>query len=290
MKAVLGAYWNARADTVEDCAERASALLSALAPIDPLLTDWRDKAGSRRNALAQPLVTTNYDDLVHRLFAGRNRTDVGNEVIENLGYAVSWWNSRENREGGITLRLHLGVTSPHVSNSVVLNLPDSRQTPRLYEKGAASALLSAVISIFQPDRASWSSNDLKKAQAEPDQELPNGGIAYGQLIGHPAGWATYLADRSGISFDPDALPKDAVVEKLESGTLVIVGENPADPPLSDVLAVRVAMGYPAPQDLTSYETNGAAPGEKAGSGSAPVEEHSSDRPTKAATEEGKSLS
>ncbi len=61
-------------------------------------------------------------------------------------------------------------------------------------------------------------------------------------------------------------------------------------PLSDVLAVRVAMGYPAPQDLTSYETNGAASGEKAGSGSAPVEERDSEQPAKAATEEGKSLS
>jgi len=276
MKAVLGAHWDARAETIDACAERTAALLRALVEIDPLLADWRDKGGSRRDALAQPVVTTDHADLVDRLLVGRNRTDVGNEVIEELGYAVSWWNSRETRDGGVTLRLHLGVTSPHVANSVTLNLPDSRSFPGLYEQSRAGELMLAVIAIFEPDRAVWSSSSMKKAQAEPDQELENGGIAYGQLIGHPAGWATYLSDASNIKFDNRAFPPRVAVDRLGSGTLVRIGGDPANPPMGDVLAVRVAMGYPLPGHLTPNEnerpTAGSPVTGTVGSGVVPVVE------------------
>ncbi|WP_329786644.1 Imm52 family immunity protein [[Mycobacterium] zoologicum] len=75
------AQWGPRSDSVDDAADRLSHLLSALASTDPALTGWRNRASSRRQALAQPVVTTERDDLVRRLLAGRNRTDIGNHSI-----------------------------------------------------------------------------------------------------------------------------------------------------------------------------------------------------------------
>ncbi|MCG5430966.1 hypothetical protein LV457_01465 [Mycobacterium sp. MYCO198283] len=192
-------------------------------------------------------MTTERADLAARLFAGRNRTDIGNEVIEELGYAVYWWNSRENRDGGVTLSMHLNVTSQHVGNNVLLNFPDSSRFPSLYTTNTAKSILSAVISSFEPQRAVWSSSSLTREQAEPDEPLDGGGIAYGQIVGHPAGWATFLADDETTRFDRQALPKTATVERVgNSGSLVLVGDDPANPPLNDVLAVRAAMGYAVP--------------------------------------------
>lgn len=266
-RSYLGAYWDARAETVDQCAARTAALLKALAGIDPLLSDWRGKGKSRRDALAQAPVTTEHADLVTRLMAGQNRTDVGNEVIEDLGYSVSWWNSRENRDGGITVSLRLGVTSQFVGNSVVINLPDSSSFPRLYTPAVANAIMSNVISIFEPERAVWTSSDLTKAQAEPDEILDNGGIAYGKLIGHPAGWSNYLADTSPLSFDDALLPRSAKTAHVDSGTLVTLGNDPTTPRLADVLAVRLSMGYPVSQ---SADIDGAASG-NASAEKAPVD-------------------
>jgi hypothetical protein len=46
-----------------------------------------------------------------------------------------------------------------------------------------------------------------------------------------------------VTFDPELLPSSATVETVDGGTLLLVGQNPAEPPLGDVLQVRKAMGY-----------------------------------------------
>ncbi|BCI85515.1 hypothetical protein NIIDMKKI_07210 [Mycobacterium kansasii] len=66
------------------------------------------------------------------------------------------------------------------------------------------------------------------------------------MIGHPAGWANFLSDSDSVKFDMALLPAGATVERLGTGTLVLLGQDPADPPLRDVLQVRRAMGYEVP--------------------------------------------
>lgn len=65
-------------------------------------------------------------------------------------------------------------------------------------------------------------------------------------MGIPAGWANYLRDDISPAFDAAQLPTTVVVERVGNGSLVHVGDNPADPVLADVLQVRRAMGYPVP--------------------------------------------
>ena len=147
----------------------------------------------------------------------------------------------------MSIRIKIGVTSEYVNNSISIELPDSTKAPHLYTAALAKNLLVLLCDLFAPDRALWASNAQTREQAEPDEELPGGGIAYGQLLGYASGWGTYLADSNGTGFDQSLLPESARIQRLEGGTLITVGDDPANPPLEDVLQVRLAMGYDVPR-------------------------------------------
>jgi hypothetical protein len=242
-KAFLGAYWGSRAESVDQCAERIARLIPALGAINDRLTGWRDEADSQPNSVAQSVVTTARQDIVERLEKGIVRDDNG-KVMETLGYSVHWQTGSDNTR--ITLNMSLGVTSKWVPNSVVFRFPDPTLAPSIYSAGSASALISTVIDIFQPVQAVWLDDDSHAAQKEPDRVSPIGGIAIGKLVGHPAGWATYLADSDPKGFDKNLLPAEALVQRVGDGTLVLLGDDPGNPPLDDVLQVRRAMGYEVP--------------------------------------------
>ena len=48
MGTIVGAYWDSRAESVEQCADRTARLIASLAAIDPLLTDWRETGLAQR--------------------------------------------------------------------------------------------------------------------------------------------------------------------------------------------------------------------------------------------------
>jgi hypothetical protein len=241
----LSAHWGARAASVDECAQRLAALMEQLARVDPLLTGWREGANSLRAAIKQPLVTTEHTDLVTRLLAGRSREYFNDRpVIEELGYSVGWWNG--NPDAHTRLSVACGITSSAVSNSCSLDLPEPDEGPHLYDPAIAATLLNIVIDTWHTDRVVWTNHDVVDRQCQPDRRLEGGGIEGGQLIGHPAGWANYLSDSDPVKFDIGLLPAGATVQRLGTGTLVLVGHDPANPPLDDVLQVRRAMGYEVP--------------------------------------------
>lgn len=245
-KSYLGAYWGPRTETVEQSADRLAELVARLVRIDPLLAGWRAKARTKREALAQPTVAANHADLVGRLLSGRNRRDDNGEVIDELGYSIYWWNGSENDRTAVNLSINTGATAAAVSNRVLINLPDPAATPQLYETTRARELIHTLITLFEPDSAVWTNRGLVAKQRSPGQELEGGGYAGGELIGHAAGWANYLSDRDPVRFNPALIPNTAIVERVGNGTLVMLGDDAADPPLNDVLAVRAAMGYAVP--------------------------------------------
>lgn len=244
-KAFVGAYWGARAESVEQCADRVARFLPVLAAIDPLLSGWRDRANTQAAAREKPIVTTNHEDLVERLLRGVIRDD-RNKVIESSGYSVNWWNGRTGSDGGGTLNMTLGRTSVHSSNVVVLNPPGAWAAPQLFTEATAKSIIEAVIAIFEPERAVWLDDDSREMQKEPDRVLEDGSVAMGTVVGDPAGWATYLADSYARGFEKSLLPAKAIVERVGNGNLVILGSDPANPPSDDIFAVRAAMGYGVP--------------------------------------------
>jgi hypothetical protein len=227
-------------ESVDESADRVARLVSALAEIDPALSGWRNQA------YAQTLVTTDHADLVQRLLDGRHRGDFDHEVIESLGYSLHWWNGDgDYHRTAVKLYIHVGDSS--LGNSVVINLPDPDAVPSLYTYGTAHNLLRTLVQIFDPDLVRWSNHDLHEKQKEPDRPTEDGrGYISGEVVGEPAGWANYLSDSNPVRFDAGLLPASATVEHLDAGTLVMLGQDPSNPPLDDVFQVRRAMGYEVP--------------------------------------------
>ena len=264
MGTIVGAYWDVRDESIDDCADRIAALLPRLAEIDPLLSGWRDKAMTKKEALAAPVVGTDRDDLVERL--RRGLVPGAQPSAEGAGFSVFWWNGHSNKDGGATLNVtNAGSTIARLPRAVVINIPDQSTAPQRYSASAAKQILEAVIEAFEPKRAVWLDDDAREAQTEPDVVQPDGSVMLGKLLGQPAGWATYLADSEPTQFDRRSLPGSATIDRIGEGTLVLLGEDPASPPLGDVVAVRAAMGY----SVTERETQAAppaAPSESARSG------------------------
>jgi hypothetical protein len=245
---ICGAYWDARDESVERIARRVAELLERLAGVDPLLSGWRDKAMTKKAALAEPVVTPESHDLVDRL--QRGLLPGGPERPPGSGFSVYWWNGHSHREGGATLNVNnADPTLQRLPGALVLNVPTRADAPQLYTSPAAAAIIAAFIDTFQPERAVWLDDASRDAQTEPDQPQPNGGVLFGKLLGHPAGWATYLAASSPIRFDQKTLPTSASAERMSDGTLVLLGDDPGGASIADVLAVRTAMGYSVP-DVT----------------------------------------
>lgn len=268
----VGAYWGPRAESVDEAADRLARLVTALAAIDPALSGWRDGGRSKREALAQPTVTPDHADLVQRLLAGRNRQPDDNGVIESFGYAVHWWNGGPDGDRpAAKLSLRVAGTSDIGSNYVTLNFPDRNSGPSLYMLETASEILRTLVTNFNPDWAVWTNSDLRNLQKEPDSPTKDGrGYVLGKLLGHPAGWAIYLGDTDPVKVDAALLPETAKLERSGAGTFVTVGNDPAAPPVRDVLRVRQAMGYDVPDqvndsgDVTAASANSAGPTATAG--------------------------
>ena len=249
MGTFVGAYWGVRDESVDDCAERIAALLLRLAEIDPLLSGWRDKAMTKKEALAAPVVTTDRGDLIHRL--RRGLLPGSQPSADGAGFSVFWWNGHSNKDGGATLNVtNAGSTIGGLPRAVVVNVPDQSSVPQPYSASAAKKIIAAVIETFEPGRAVWLDDSSRDAQTEPDVVQPDGSVMLGKLEGQPAGWATYLADSEPTQFDRELLPSSAAVDRIGDGTLVLLGEEPAGPPISDVLAVRAAMGYAVPEHVS----------------------------------------
>jgi hypothetical protein len=243
-KSYVSVGWVPHLESVEECADRVARLVSALAALDPALSGWRNLGRSKRQALAEPVVTTDHADLIPRLLDGRHR-DESNQIMEDLGYSLYWWNGAEDNRAAVNMRVHIGDSS--LGNSVVLNLPDPEAVASLYNRETACNILRTLVELFSPDSVLWSNHGLLDKQKEPDRPTEDGrGIISGQVVGEPAGWANYLSDSYSVQFDAGLLPASATVEHLSAGTLVMLGPNPSDPPLDDVFQVRRAMGYQVP--------------------------------------------
>ncbi|SKQ14397.1 Imm52 family immunity protein [Mycobacteroides abscessus] len=235
----ISAFWGPRAQSVDESAEVISVFLGNLAVVDTSLNNWRERASVKTEAARQSLINdpSRISDL---LSSGQNRRDDNGNVIAELGYSIGLWN------GDASVSIHIGAASEWVPNSVSITLPDPAVRVDPYKYESARNILTLIINTFHPDRAVWTNSVLTKRQTEPDSFTDDGGYILGQLVGHPAGWGTFLADGSSIVFEQDLLPQSAKVERVNSGVLVIVGDEPANPPLEDVLQIRRAMGYEVP--------------------------------------------
>ena len=114
-------YWGGKPETPAGCAEHALQFFQELSQMDPSWGQWY-RAGRRLRGA--PGIPVNVDDRreLEELFRhGRNRTDVGKKVIEDLGYYLHVWTA--TRKERTRVNIHCGVYTPFSCNSCDVELP-----------------------------------------------------------------------------------------------------------------------------------------------------------------------
>jgi hypothetical protein len=94
--------------------------------------------------------------------------------FSDLGYLIGWWNGNPDTKSAVNLSAGLGLTSSDIQNFVLLDLPDPQAAPGLYTAGKGLEIIHALIDVFAPESAVWTSQKLIAPQKEPDQPMENG--------------------------------------------------------------------------------------------------------------------
>ena len=219
-RSYIGAYWGARQEPVEQCADRLERCLRGLRDLDPSLSTWFKPAASRKSA-NEP-VDVDPVALVELLLAGRNRTDFGNRVIERLGFEVSMWNGAEPSIG-LSAAVGAYPLQPTILNNFLLRLPSPDEgAGSIYEPQTAEQLFRIAVESWSPEWATWTTRTFRRAQ-DSEKALP------------VVGWLTYL---SGAH--PVELPVGSA-EPFHDGVLVKVSDRHEDATLDKVLLARDAL-------------------------------------------------
>jgi hypothetical protein len=157
------AYWGPRKEPVKACAWRARTFLTVISEVSELFQRWRAQGRSLAEAARATPIDLSTDALAELFMKGRNRLDVGGDVIEDLGFRISVWNGRANDQEAASLSIKCGLYSTvGLSNAVVLNLPKQFDTQ---SQDLSCALIRALVPAWEPDWAIVSSQSARSLRS-----------------------------------------------------------------------------------------------------------------------------
>jgi hypothetical protein len=149
-------------------------------------------------------------ELEKLLLSSRNRTDIGKEVIEDLGFSRILWNAKK---AATHIHLSCGGYSPWGGpNSCLLNpTTESVVRERLLRVPVLAEVLTSMATAWDPDCAMVTSTEMLDLIEKRKREVR-------------VGWLTYLSRRLG-TLPP--LPAPVRIEPVgELGWLLILSPEP----------------------------------------------------------------
>ncbi|WP_428265920.1 Imm52 family immunity protein [Haliangium sp.] len=143
------AYWAARREGSEQCAERLARFMGHLGQISPHLGSWYETGVTRRAAMQAPIEPERIRlrDLVD---AGRHRDDTPRRrVIDDLGFHVEIWSGDQPDGNDASLSILCGAYSPHgACNHIIIELPAD-----WLDTDSAVGLIRSMVSCWSPTHA-----------------------------------------------------------------------------------------------------------------------------------------
>jgi hypothetical protein len=206
----VGAYWGPRKETALECARRAELFFHGLVRCDPSFSQWyRGGRGFPRELPGFP-VPPDAKEWEQLFLQGRNRTDLGKKVIEDLGFTEQVWNAKKERT---RIELHCGEYSPWGEGNTCLLDPPTRSpvTERLLRVPVLTEVLTCMATAWHPDFAVATSVEMLELVEKQGPEVR-------------VGWLTYLSRRLGT---PPPLPAPVRIEPVgELGWLLVLSPEP----------------------------------------------------------------
>jgi hypothetical protein len=147
---LLGLYWPARRQRLEDCGQLSYETLHALQTIG--YSHYYFLGRSRRDALKRQLEITETNVLA-ALAKGVNRTDFPpRRPIPELGWSLSLW-SGDSDDESYSISVTCGVYSKYVGNCVVLTLPPVGRFSISASRDLAMQAYKELLRIWDPKKA-----------------------------------------------------------------------------------------------------------------------------------------
>jgi hypothetical protein len=197
---------------------------------DPAFSAWYKRGRSRRTAKDAALDFKSQECLLNLLEDGRIRTDVGNEVLEELGFGIGLWNGcKAARMVGLRVTCGSNSSAEGVGdNCVVIDLPD--ELGELEQCERMAKLVVAMATSWEPDWCGvFSSNAMNERGFDPAIPFVD--------------WMLYVS--KGLLPNP-TVPEPSSITSVEGiGSLVIIRPGPSKEPsghLRSVKAVERALG------------------------------------------------
>ena len=165
-------------------------------------TNWYETGESLEDALSRKVSPFDYTSLLKLIERGQQYTDVGHELMPDLGCASMLWNGEEGNY--LSFNFRCGVTSKWVRNTVNLNLPLTANDYSSDHDPLLIGILVDVVNSWEPDFAYIC--DFDKAMDEDyDAKRPYAGIL------------SYISDKDSY----DAIkPYAADIKSLDSGLII----------------------------------------------------------------------
>lgn len=232
---LLRAYWPPRHETSDSCAGRLGRFLHEISTLDAVFATWYKLGKSLRLSKKSVIDSASKSSLVELLEGGRNRTDVGKRVIEELGFSVGLWNGLGNSQ-----MAGLNITAGSYSNAkglggncVLLDLPEDLGELGNHERMAN--LLAITATSWEPNWAGVMSRNAVTGTASADSPIVD--------------WMVYISNEIAIR-EPRVSAASAVFRVGDIGHIVIIQNFPVDQRNADhinrVRSVRNALGIPDP--------------------------------------------
>ena len=225
------AYWGNRQESAEACAERLAQMLTRLAPIDPVYSQWFQldetwEVASKPFCAMPPKASE-----LARIFDG-NRfykdpryKDAPRVVWPELGFSVGAWNGRSDADGkgktyfaAFSARPGRFDDKRSAPNHVSVEIPTRRlANGRPWKASDVKQVLLAVAEAWDATYVVVTSSQMRKIVPQE---------ANYQYIWPFAGWLTYLASPYSLTVWPD---EDIKVERFDNkAMLATLCEEPFD--------------------------------------------------------------
>lgn len=160
MRGLLGLYWNARQQSLDDCTASCLSTLNAMR--ENGLDDFYIPGRSRKAALRRTIdvSSTGVRKILQR---NRHRRDVNHDdVIEELGFYLSAWSPRGDEEA-FGLSIHCGSYSKWVGNNVTITLPDA---------GPYSRLFDLLVIVWRPEQGILTDSKIRWEEGIIPSDIP----------------------------------------------------------------------------------------------------------------------
>lgn len=221
----LGAYWKGRRRTLREYIADSKKFLAALRKLHPAcesLISWGDTEDSGVELLPD---LGNLDELVFRRGPGKDALfspsgPRGEPTLDSecsQGFITVYSNGSSLPDEKVRITIIAGSDSPWLSNSVVINFPQTVHAFR--EREFVRGLLGAVVDCWAPDSAVVSSSAF-------NEELD------GQGGRKAVGWMNWFADPAV----QEALPEGVERQALWGGALVFTSREPVSPSVPEHVA------------------------------------------------------